>query len=171
MAGNAGEVVLLLVRGLTAPHREDDLQPLGREGAEGVVVTMAALPATVVVDAGPLTVPERQEGELVDHGAQVGVAGEAELDDMRFAALLGHRDCPTMALQMLGGLPAARGIAELGPQRGDDRPALAARQRGRPLSRRHAGEKILDRPPDGVDRATDTPQQVDPVTYTADIDT
>src|SRR5439155_20125586 len=142
MAGNAGQVVLLVIRDLARPHREDDLQPLGREGTEGMVMRMAAPPAPVIVDAGPLTVPQRQEGQLVDRGAQVSVAGKAELDEVRFAALLGDRHGAGVALQMLRGLPAAGRITEFGPHRGHRRPAVPARQRARPFSRRLAAGRL-----------------------------
>src|SRR3989442_1612038 len=117
MAGNAGQVVLLVIRDLARPHREDDLQPLGPDGAERMVVALAAPAAAIVVGAGPLAVSQRQESELVNRRAQVGIAGEAELDEVRFAALLGDRDGAGVALQMLRGLPTAGRITEFGPHR------------------------------------------------------
>lgn len=82
MPRDAGQVVLFVVGHLTRPHREDDLEPFGPESPERVVMAVAALPAPIVVGARPFAVPEGEEGELVDGGAQVPVAGKPEGDEV-----------------------------------------------------------------------------------------
>src|SRR5207249_8609711 len=71
-----GEVVRLVVGHLPGPEDEDDLEPLGGERADGVVMAVPPLSAPVIVRARPLALAERLEGELVDRLAQVQVAGE-----------------------------------------------------------------------------------------------
>src|SRR2546430_12295552 len=115
-------------------------------------MALASAPAAVVVGARPLARLQRVQGELVHRVAQVRVAGEPEHHDHLLAAALGDGDGAGGALEMAEGLPAPGGVAQLGVEARHGRAAPPAGQRPRPLSRRHAPEKIGDRLPVGVDR-------------------
>ena len=136
-----GEVVRLVVGHLPGPEDEDDLEPLGGERADGVVMAVPPLSAPVIVRARPLALAERLEGELVDRLAQVQVAGEAELDGHLLTAAVGDGDGAGVSLEMAERLPATGGVAKLGIELRHGRAAPAAGQGRGPLSRGHAGEK------------------------------
>src|SRR4249920_2709457 len=72
------------------------------------------------------------------------VTGEAKMYDTTFAASFGHRYRSRLGLKMARGLPATRGIAELGPDRRHQGSAFCARQRLGKLSGRARSEKTLD---------------------------
>src|SRR6266853_1223096 len=105
----------------------------------------------VVVHPGPVAGEQREEGHLVDHVPQRLVTGEAEVDDPLLAASFRHGHGAGLRLQVPKRLPPSGGIPQAGPEgrRGDA--ALTDREGPRPLRRRHACEKILDRLPIVVD--------------------
>ena len=84
------QVVLLVIRHLAFPQDEDDLHPLRAQCPKRLVMRVAPRPLLVVVRPGPLTRAQREERHLIDHVPQRRVAGEAEVDDLLFAAPLGH---------------------------------------------------------------------------------
>src|SRR5437867_10489948 len=72
------EVVRLVVGCVALPHDEDDLQPLRAQRPECPAMRMPPPPLLVVVRPGPLTRPEREERDLIDHVPQRLVAGDAK---------------------------------------------------------------------------------------------
>src|SRR5262245_57797259 len=140
-------MVGLVVRNLTAPEHEDDLQPLGSQRAHGVVMAVPALPTAIVVGARPYTFGKRWPRELLGGLAHVQIAREAELDARLFAAALGDRHTAGVPLQMAKALPAAGRITQFRVQGRHGCPAQPPRQGLGPASSRHAAEKIGDRLP------------------------
>src|SRR5713101_2900807 len=130
---------------LAFPEDEDDFEPLGAEGAESLMMSVAPLAIAVVVGPSPGAMGEREEGQLVDGGAQGSVTGEAEVDHEVFAAAHGFRHAAAVALQVPEGGPAVEIVAQFGPHTGDGRTGLADGQRAGDVSPRHAGEKLVDR--------------------------
>ena len=152
----------LVIRDLALPHDEDDLQPFGAQRPQRLAMRVSPCPLLVVVRSGPLTREHREERHLIDHVPQRLVAGEAELDDPLLAAPLRHGHGAGLRLQMAKRLPPPGGVAQAGPERRRGDAVLPDREGPRPLCRRHAGEKILDRlsgtrrrpPPPAVSCAT-----------------
>src|SRR5262245_26668832 len=58
------QMMLLVVRDLTVPHHEDDLQPLGAQRAQGRMMIVAPRPLLIVVGPGPLTLAQREARHL-----------------------------------------------------------------------------------------------------------
>src|SRR3989454_3375102 len=142
------EVVLLVVGCVALPHDEDDLQPLRAQRPECPAMRMPPPPLLVVVRPGPLTRPEREERDLIDHVPQRLVAGDAEVHDpLLLPAPLGHRHGSSLGLEMPKRLPSPGGVAQAGPERRGRDAVVTDRQRPNPLRGRHTGEKILDRLP------------------------
>src|SRR5262249_19249065 len=75
------QMMLLVVRDLTVPHHEDDLQPLGAQRPQGRMMIVAPRPLLIVVGPGPLTLAQREERHLIDDVAQRLVTGDAEPND------------------------------------------------------------------------------------------
>src|SRR5262245_63885186 len=144
LARHRREVILIVVRCVTLPHDEDDLQPRGAQRPERLTMGMSPRPLLVVVRPSPFAGTEREERDLIDHVPQRGVAGEAEVHDALLAAALGHRHGARLSLEMAKRLPPLGDVAQTGPKsRGRDA-LVTDRQRPNPLRRRLAGEKILD---------------------------
>src|SRR5712691_3486453 len=120
---------------LAFPHDENDFEPLGAEGAQGLMVRVASLAIAIVVGARPEAMRQREEGQLVYGVAQGGVTGEAELDHVVFAAAVGLRDAAGVGLQVTEGGPAVGVVPEFGPDGGNGRAGLADGQRAGDLSR------------------------------------
>src|SRR6266481_5611507 len=60
LARHGCQVVLLVVRDLTVPHDEDDLQPFCAQRPERLVMSVAPRPLLVVVRPGPLAGEQRE---------------------------------------------------------------------------------------------------------------
>src|SRR5215472_4049184 len=80
------QMMLLVVRDLTVPHHEDDLQTLGAQRPQGRMMIVAPRPLLIVVGPGPLTLAQREKRHLIDDVAQRLVTGEAEPNDPLLAA-------------------------------------------------------------------------------------
>jgi hypothetical protein len=65
------QMMLLVVRDLTVPHHEDDLQPLGAQRPQSRMMIVAPRPLLIVVCPGPLTLAQREERHLIDDVAQL----------------------------------------------------------------------------------------------------
>ena len=129
---------------MVTPHHKDNLEPLGRQGAQRLGMVMAFVPLAAVVELGPLTVVERDKRKPVHRVAQMFVASEAEKDHMTLATGLSHRHRSRLGLKMARGFPATRSIAQFGPDRRHQGSAFPARQRLGHLGRRARGEKTLN---------------------------
>src|SRR5438105_10247582 len=86
MSRHRRQMMLLVVRDLTVPHHEDDLQPLGAQRPQSRMMIVAPRPLPIVVCPGPLTLAQREERHLIDDVAQRLVTGEAEPNDPLLAA-------------------------------------------------------------------------------------
>src|SRR4029450_1594619 len=86
LSSHRRQMMLLVVRDLTVPHHEDDLQPLGAQGPQSRTMIVAPRPLLLVVCPGPLTLPQREKRHLIDDVAQRLVTGEAEPNDPLLAA-------------------------------------------------------------------------------------
>src|SRR5215470_15243385 len=64
------QMMLLVVRDLTVPHHENDLQPLGAQRPQRRMMIVAPRPLLIVVGPGPLTLAQREERHLIDDVAQ-----------------------------------------------------------------------------------------------------
>src|SRR4029434_382374 len=112
------QVVLLVIRDLSLPHNEDDLQPLRAQGAERLAIRMTPRALPGVVRVGPLAPAQREEGHVVDDVAQRLYAGTAEPDTLLLAPANRHRHPPTLTLKIPNPLPPARRNPQAGPERG-----------------------------------------------------
>src|SRR6266542_1416933 len=129
---------------MVSPHHKDNLEPLGPQGAQRLVMAMTFIPLSPVVELSPLTVVDRDKGKPVHRVAQMLVTCEAKVYDPTFATGFGHWHRSRLGLKMARGLPATLGIAELGPDGRHQGSAFSARQRLGKLSGRARGEKTLD---------------------------
>src|SRR3989441_8828676 len=129
---------------MVSPHQKDNLEPLGPQGAQRLVMAMAFIPLPPVVELSPLTVVERDEGKPVHGVTQMLVTGKTKVYDTTFATGFSHRYRARLGLKMARGFPATLGIAELGRDRRHQGSAFCARQRLGKLSGRARGEKTLD---------------------------
>src|SRR4029077_4265620 len=129
---------------MVSPHHKDNLEPLGPQGAQRLVMAMTFIPLSPVVELSPLTVVERDKGKPVHRVAQMLVTGKTKVYDTTFATGFGHRYRSRLGLKMARGLPAILGIAELGPDRRHQGSAFCARQRLGKRSDRARGEKTFD---------------------------
>src|SRR2546426_2555213 len=112
------QVILLVVRHLALPHDKDDLQPFRSQRSERLVMGVSPGTLLVVVRPGPLARAQREECDVIDHGSQRLVAGEAEVDDpLLLAAALRHGHGACVSLQMPKRLPSPWRVAEAGPER------------------------------------------------------
>src|SRR5262245_20687811 len=100
---------------MVSPHHKDNLEPLGSQGAQRLVMAVALVPLSPVVELSPLTVVERDKRKPVHRVAQMLVTGKTKVYDTTFATGLGYWYRSRLGLKMARGLPAALGIAELGP--------------------------------------------------------
>src|SRR5437870_2035637 len=129
---------------MVSPHHKDNLEPLGPQGAQRLVMAMAVIPLAPVVELGPLTVVERDKGKPVHRVAQMLVTRESKMYNPTFATGFGHRHRSRLGLKMTRGLPATLGIAEFRPDCRHQGSAFTTRQRLGKLSGRARGEKTLD---------------------------
>src|SRR5207237_8359925 len=125
---------------MVSPHHKDNLEPLGSQGTQRLVMAMVVIRLTPIVELGPLTVVERDKGKPVHRVAQMLVTHESKMYNPTFATGFGHRHRSRLGLKMTRGLPATLGIAELGPDRRHQGSALTARQGLVELIGRASGE-------------------------------
>ena len=102
LPGDRCQVMRFVIGDPARPQDEDDLEPLGAERTQRVVMMLAAFAAPVVIRPGPLAVLERLQRELVDGGPQMAVAGKPEPDRELLAAAVCHRGRPGVRLQVPG---------------------------------------------------------------------
>src|SRR6266508_1187830 len=129
---------------MVSPHHKDNLEPLGPQGTQRLVMAMAFIPLSPVVEISPLTVVERDKGKPVHRVAQMLVTGKTKVYDTTLTTGFGHRHRSRLGLKMTRGFPATLRIAELGPDRRHQGSAFYARQRLGKLSGRARGEKTFD---------------------------
>src|SRR5207253_6209247 len=79
LTGDIGQVVVFIVRFMVSPHHKDNLEPLGSQGTQRLVMAMAVIPLAPVVELGPLTVVERDKGKPVHRVAQMLVTGKTKV--------------------------------------------------------------------------------------------
>src|SRR5439155_6981405 len=91
LTSDVGQVVIFIVRFMVSPHHKDNLEPLGPQGTQRVVMAMAVVPLAPVVELGPLTVVERDKGKPVHRVAQMLVTGKTKVYKTTFATGFGHR--------------------------------------------------------------------------------
>ena len=65
VTSDVGQVVVFIVRFMVSPHDKDNLEPLGPQGAQRLVMAMAFIPLSPVVELSPLTVVDRDKGKPV----------------------------------------------------------------------------------------------------------
>src|SRR4030095_2717096 len=106
------QMMLLVVRHLTVPHHEDDLQPLGAQRPQSRMMIVAPRPLLVVVCPGPLTLPQREERHLIDDVTHRLVTGVADPTDPLLTAADRHGHGAGMPLEVLPRLPPPRGVAQ-----------------------------------------------------------
>src|SRR5436305_6375922 len=63
LTSDVGQVVVFIVRFMVSPHHKDNLEPLGTQGTQRLVMAVAVIPLARVVELGPLTVVERDKGK------------------------------------------------------------------------------------------------------------
>ena len=114
-----GQMMLFVIRRLISPHDEDDLQPLGAEGAQGLLMGVALATLLTVIGRRPCAIAQGKEGQLVDSMTQPLVAGKPKVHHAALATALGNRYRPCLPLEVLKGLPAARSVTQLSPQARD----------------------------------------------------
>ena len=131
-------------RRLVGPKDEDDLEPLCRERAQGVVVASSSAHDTDRSRARPLALGQLLEGERLDRVAQVHVAGEAELHDASCLPLRSVTGKCRHAPGNAGTSASGRRRLRVRVEPGHRRPAFCPGQRGGPSAGRHAREKIGD---------------------------
>ena len=117
LTSDVGQVVVFIVRLMVAPHDKDNLEPLGPQGTQRLVMAMTFIPLSPVVELGPLTMVDRDKGKPVHRVAQMLVTGKTKVYDTTFATGFGHRHRSCLGLKVARGFPATLGIAELGPDR------------------------------------------------------
>src|SRR5688500_17921498 len=96
---------------------------------------MSFSPLVAIVFLRPLTSVERVKSEPVRCVSQHVVTGKTKLCCTALAALSRYWDPSCLGLKVLVRLPAALGIAQLGPRHGDGGPSFSSRQRLCKLSR------------------------------------
>src|SRR5207249_1605458 len=141
LPADGGQVIRLVVGDVPGRQDEDDLQPLGGQRAERVMMAQVALATAVVVRPRPGAVLKGLERELLDRVAQMQIAREAELHEAAVAAALSDRHGAAVSWRVTERLPPPVGIAEFRVQTRDGGTGGPG-QRRRPLSRGHAAEKI-----------------------------
>src|SRR5262249_9059382 len=139
------QMMLLVVRDLTVPHHEDDLQPLGAQRPQRRMMIVAPRPLLIVVGPAPLTLAPPEKRNLIDDVAQRLVTGEAEPNDPLLAAPDRHGYAASMPLEVLPRLPPLRGVPQKGPERRCRDTVVTDRERSDPLRLRQACEKSVDR--------------------------
>ncbi len=85
---------------MTAPDSKGDLQPLGGQGTNRLVMTMTSVALLSVVGRSPCAVPQAGKSKQVQGMAEPLVTGEAELDQIVFAAALGDRHGTLLRLEV-----------------------------------------------------------------------
>ena len=125
LTGDVSQVEIFIVRFMVSPHHKNNLEPLSPQSAQRLVMAMAFIPLSPVVELGPLTVVDRDKRKPVHGVAQMLVTGETEVDDTTFAAGFSHRHRSRLGLKVARRLPATRSVTELGPDRRRLRGGLA----------------------------------------------
>ena len=98
---DVGQVTFFVIRRLVSPHHKDNLQPLGAEGAQGLVIGVALATLLTVIGRGPRAVPQGKEGQPVDGMTQALVAGEPKVHHAALATALGNRYRACLPLKVL----------------------------------------------------------------------
>ena len=107
LSSHRRQMMLFVVRDLTVPHHEDDLQPLGAQRPQSRMMIVAPRPLLIVVCRGPLAPVQGEERHMIDVTQRL-VTGEAEPNDTLLAVPDRHGHATNMPLEVLPRLPPPR---------------------------------------------------------------
>jgi hypothetical protein len=88
----------LVIRHLLLPHAENDFQPFGSQGSQGLVVVVLPSATLLIIMLRPLTVSQRLKGQLPNRLPEVLVARDTKSHHTTFPTLPRQRYGPRLGL-------------------------------------------------------------------------